>query len=209
MLGFAIVDRQPMAESTAVWLTSRIEEARDRRKDDDDELRGVRVNHTDAVVISIDDEQHDVKVRSLTADRAVVLTEGTTPPLPFVNPLSLDVFDRLIEATIAHQRRIADAVAAARTFKRKLVEPDFPRTTPQLTVDERDEPAYRALSVANYVAQVWEAWLATDAQRARRSLPTKTKKGEYPPIMPDELCDPTITELPPKFAEIVRPEPVS
>lgn len=48
MLGFAIVDRQPTADATAVWLTSRIEESRDRRKDND-ELKGVRVNHTNAV----------------------------------------------------------------------------------------------------------------------------------------------------------------
>jgi hypothetical protein len=66
MLGFAIVDRQPAASSTAVWLTCHIE--------------GSRVNHTNAVVISHDDERHDAKVRALTIDRAVVLTHGTIPP---------------------------------------------------------------------------------------------------------------------------------
>lgn len=195
MLGFAIVDRQPTADATAVWLTSRIE--------------GAHVNHTNAVVISLDDERHDAKVRALTADRAVVLTDGTTPPLEFLHALGIDAFDGLIEATLAHQRRIAEAVAAARTPKRKLIDPDFPRAMPGLTVDERDEPAYRALSAANYIARVWEVWLATDEQRALRSVPTKTKKGELPPIMPEELCHPTITELPPEFTDLAKPEPVS
>ncbi|MFV0495714.1 hypothetical protein [Mycobacterium sp.] len=209
MLGFAIVDRQPTAEATAVWLTSRIDDPADRRKDDSGEPKGVRANHTNAVVISHDDDRHDAKVRSLTTDRVVVLTDGTTPPLPFVNTLGVEVFDRLIEVTRAHQQRISDAVAAARTPKRKLSDPDFPMAIPHLVTDQRDEPAYRALSVANYVARVWEAWLATDAHRARRSIPTGTKTGELPPIMPQELCDPAITELPPEFAALATPEPVS
>lgn len=209
MLGFAIVDKQPTANATAVWLTSRIEDSRYKRKGDSDELKGVRVNHTNAVVIAHDDEQRNTKIRSLTADRAVVLTAGTTSPLPFANPLRIDVFDILIEATLSHQLRIAEAVAAARTPKRKLTDPDFPRTIPKLTPDGRDEPAHRALSVANYIARVWEMWLATDAQRVRRSFPTKTKTGEYPPIMPEELCNPALTELPPEFADLAKPEPVS
>jgi hypothetical protein len=57
-----------------VWLTCRIE--------------GCQVNHTNAVVIPHDDERHDAKVRALTIDLAVVLTHGTTPPLPFMHALS-------------------------------------------------------------------------------------------------------------------------
>lgn len=193
MLGFAIVDRQPTADSTAVWLTCHIE--------------GSRVNHTNAVVIAHDDERHDAKVWALTADRAVVLTDGTTPPLPFVHALNVDAFDGLINATSAHQRRIADAVAAAQSSKRKLASPDFPRTVPKLMVDERDEPAYRALSLANYVARVWEAWLATDEQRVRRTIDPKT--GKPPWIMPEELGDPMLAEFPSEFAEIAKPEPIS
>ena len=79
MLGFAIVDRKPTANATAVWLTCRIQ--------------GCQVNHTNAVVIPHDDERHDAKVRNLTADRAVVLTNGSTPPLPFADALSVDAFD--------------------------------------------------------------------------------------------------------------------
>jgi hypothetical protein len=62
-LGSRSVDRQPIANATAVWLTSHIE--------------GSRVNHTNAVVIRHDDERHDAKVWALTAERAVVLTNGT------------------------------------------------------------------------------------------------------------------------------------
>lgn len=207
MLGFAIVDRQPAANATAVWLTSRMENSHDRRKDDSDKLKAVQCNHTNVVVISHTDERHDDKIRSLTADRAVVLTDGTAPPPPFVNPLSVAVFDGLIEATLTHQRRIAEAVAAARCANRKLVDPDFPGTMPRLTLGEREGPAYRALSVANYIARVWETWLATDAQRVRRTVNAKT--GKPPGIMPDELGATKTTELPPEFADLATPEPVS
>jgi hypothetical protein len=194
MLGFAIVDRQPTASSTAVWLTSHIE--------------GSRVNHTNAVVISHDDEGHDAKVRSLTIDRAVVLTHGTIPPVPFVHALGVDAFDGLVDQTSAHQRVIADAIAdyAARTRNRNLVMPDFPKAH-KFTIDQRDEPAYRALSVANYVAAVWTAWLATDDQRVRRTTDPRT--GKPPWIMRDGLADPVLAELPAEFADLAKPEPMS
>jgi hypothetical protein len=64
----------------------------------------------------------------LTIDRAVVPTPGTIPPVPFVHALGVDAFDGLVEATSAHQRVIAEAVAecAARTRNRNLALPDFP-----------------------------------------------------------------------------------
>lgn len=193
MLGFAIVDRQPTANATAVWLTCHLE--------------GSRVNHTNAVVIPHDDERHDARVWNLTADRAVVLTNGTTPPLAFEHALSVEAFDGFIDETSAHQRLIADAVAdyAARTKNRNLVTPEFPRS-PKLSIDERDEPEFRALSVANYVAKVWSQWLATDEQRVRRAINPRT--GTTPWIMPDELGNPLLAEFPPKFDELVQPEPV-
>lgn len=57
MLGFAIVDRQSAADATAVCLTCRIEDA--------------RANHTNAVVITHDDEWYDAKVWALTIERVV------------------------------------------------------------------------------------------------------------------------------------------
>lgn len=195
MLGFAIVDRQPTTNATAVWLTCHIE--------------GSRVNHTNAVVVGHDDQRHDAKVRALTTDRAVILTDGTTPPLPFLHPLGVEAFDTLIKETCVHQRLIADAVAdyAKRTHNRNLVTPDFSTIVPTLTVDDRDKPAYRALSVANYVARIWEAWLSTDEQRVRRTINPRTKNPPW--IMPKELGDPVLVVFPPNFAELARPEPMS
>jgi hypothetical protein len=193
LLGFAIVDRQPTANSTAVWLTTRLE--------------GSQVRHTNAVVVLHDDERHDAKVWALTADRAVVLTDGSTPPIAFRHSLSIDVFGKLINETAATQQRIVDAITdhAARTKIRTLVVPEFSKP-PVHKLDDRDEPQYRALSAADYVAAVWSAWLSTDEQRARRT--TEPRTGQRPWIMPDEMGSPTVAEFPPEFALLVNPEPV-
>lgn len=193
MLGFAIVDRQPSADATAVWLTCR---------------EGSRVSHTNAVVLPNDDERYDVTVRNLTADRAVVLTIGTTPARAFDHAMGIEVFDGFIDETAAHQQLIEEAVAdyAARTKNKNLVTPDFPSTRPALVVDPRDQPEFRALAVANYIAAVWSAWLATDEQRARRAVNPRT--GTTPWIMPDALGSPELAEFPPEFAKVVQPEPL-
>ena len=194
MLGFAIVDNQPAANATAVWLTCHLD--------------GSQVSHTNAVVIMHDDERHDAKVRALTRDRAVVLTNGTKPPIPFDHALNVEAFDGLIDETSAHQRLIADAVAAyaARTKSPNLVMPEF-SSAPNFTIDDRDEPAYRALSVANYVAQVWSAWLATEMQRVRRTTDPRT--GKTPWIMPDALGSPLLADFPPKFGHLVQTRAVA
>ncbi|MCV7051270.1 hypothetical protein H7H82_11800 [Mycobacterium heidelbergense] len=196
MLGFAIVDRQPKANATAVWLTSRVEGS-------------LLVNHTNAVVVQHDDERHDDTVWALTADRAVVLTQGTTPPISFVHALGIEAFDVLIDETAARQQLIADAVTAyaQKTRNRNLVIPDFSKDRPKLTMDVRNEPEFRALSVANYVAQVWRTWIITDEQRVRRTINPKTKKPPW--IMPEELGDPVVAEFPPEFAELAKPEPTT
>lgn len=193
MLGFAIVDRQSNSAATAVWLTSR---------------EGARVNHTNAVVIPHSDERHDAKVRALTLDRAAVLTIDTVSPAKFACPLTVGDFDGLIDETAVHQQRISQAIAEykARMRNKTLVLPDFP-ATPRLNAAERDEPALRALSVANYVASVWRAWLATDEQRVRRT--TDPRSGARPWIMPEELGQPHLAVFPPKFAARMRPEPLA
>ena len=193
MLGFAIVDRQPNAGTTAVWLTSR---------------EGARVSHTNAVLIAHDDDRHDAKVRALTADRVVVLTDGTTPPLDFVQALNVREFDELIDETVAHQQRISQAIAdyKTRTRNKNLVTPNFP-AEPKLSAPKHDEPASRALSVADYVAGVWMAWLVSDEQRLRRTTDPRT--GTTPWIMPEELGDPGLAAFPPEFAGRVKPEPLA
>ncbi|QSM41553.1 hypothetical protein IN842_14265 [Mycobacteroides abscessus subsp. abscessus] len=166
------------------------------------------MGHTNAVVIRRDDECHDHKVWSLTAGRAVVLTAGTTPPLAFQYSLGVDAFDNLVRETSDHQKSIAAAVAdyAQRGKNPNLVIPTFPNA-PQLATHIRDEPAYRALSVANYVAGVWAAWLGADEQRLRRSVDPRT--GEPPWIMPEELGSTVLAEFPQGFAQLVHPEPVT
>ena len=78
---------------------------------------------------------------------------------------------------------------------------------PTLKIDARDQPEYRALSVANYVAAVWSAWLATDEQRVRRAINPRT--GTTPWIMPEALGSPELAEFPPEFGQLVQPEPVT
>lgn len=194
MLGFAIVDAQPLANATAVWLTCRLE--------------GSQVSHTNAVVIQHDEQRHDSKVWDLIADRAVVLTTGAVPPIPFAHSITLEVFDTLLDETVANQERITDAVAAyaKRTKNKNLIAPTFAGYRPQLKLDDRDEPGYRALAAANYVRDAWTAWLATDEQRVRRTMNPRT--GKPPWIMPDDLGDPTLADFPPEFGQLVRPEPL-
>jgi hypothetical protein len=193
MLGFAIVDNQPSAERTAVWLTSH--------------LGGSRVSHTNAVVIRHDDERHDTKIWNLTADRAIVLTSGSTPPIPFAHNITLELFDRLLDETIAYQQHIVGAVTefAKRTKNKNFSGLAFSPIRPVFKPDDRDEPQYRALSAANYVRDAWTAWLATDEQRVRRTVNPRT--GKPPWMMPDELGRPTLAEFPPELGGIVRPEP--
>ena len=191
LLGFAIVDRQSNAGTTAVWLTSR---------------EGARVSHTNAVLIAHDDDRHDAKVRALTADRVVVLTDGTRPPVQFVHAFDVREFDGLIEETLTHQQRISQAITdyKMRTRNKNLVTPNFP-AEPKLSTAKYDEPASRALAVADYVAAVWMAWLASDEQRLRRTTDPRT--GNTPWIMPEELGDPALAAFPPEFAGRVKPEP--
>jgi hypothetical protein len=194
MLGFAIVDAQAEGNATAVWLTSHLE--------------GSRVNHTNAVVIQRDDARHDKRVWNLTADRAVVLTAGTTPPKWFAHSITLAAFDSLLVETVVYRERIVDAVAdyAKRTKNKNLSSPAFATTRPELRLDARDEPQYRALTTANYVLDAWTAWLSTDEQRVRRTVDPRT--GKSPWIMPKELGSPTLAEFPPDFGQLVKPEPL-
>lgn len=189
MLGFAIVDRQPAADTTAVWLTSRTDTT--------------IVRNTNAVVIPHDDPDYDSKVQWLIKGRSVVLTEGTTPQPCFENAVEVDFFDGLVKLTIAYQERICQAVDDySRRQRSKLVVPVF-QPVPQLAAAAQDEPRFRALAVANYVGNVWTAWLFTEEQRLRRTVNPRT--GETPWIMPEDLNNPAIAIFPAEFSDRVRP----
>lgn len=188
MLGFAIVDRQHDAGATAIWLASR---------------EGARVRNTNAVVIQQDDETYDAKVQALVADRAVVLTDGTAAPVEFAHALNVSEFATLIDETAAHQQRIIDAITdhMTRTRNGNLVIPDFP-AAPTLIAAQHNEPASRALSVANYVGAVWAAWLTTEEQRVRRTGDHRNDASTR--IMPEELASPVLADFPPEFGARVK-----
>ncbi|MEV0342213.1 hypothetical protein AB0H49_24620 [Nocardia sp. NPDC050713] len=165
------------------------------------------VRNTNAVVIRHDDPDYLDKVRSLTRERSVVLTDGTEPPVTFAHAVRIDAFDDLIEQTTRRQESICAAISDyARRKRTELVVPRF-LPVPALTTLERNEPQLRALSVANYIGAVWTAWLFTEDQRLRRTVSPRTQ--ETPWIMPAELNSPTIAVLPADFADRVKPEPLS
>jgi hypothetical protein len=123
----------------------------------------------------------------------------------FVQALDVREFDELIDDTVAHQQRISQAIVdcKTRTRNKNLVTPNFP-AVPKLSAPRLDEPASRALSVADYIAGVWMAWLASDEQRLRRTTDPRT--GTTPWIMPEELGEPGLAAFPPEFAGRVKPE---
>lgn len=193
MLGFAIVDRQPTAAATAVWLTTHV--------------GGTTVQHTNAVVIDLDDDEYGTKIYALTADRIVVLTEGSVADGLFEQALGVDAFDELIAETAARRLLIEQAVTnyMAKSKNKNLVIPNFP-APPMLAAETRAEPQRRALATANYVAAVWSGWFATEEQRLRRT--TDPRKGDAPWIMPEDLAAPEVSQFPPTFASFVQPEPL-
>jgi hypothetical protein len=194
VLGFAVIDRQAGEGVTAVWLTTRVTPE--------------RTGHTNAVRVFDDDPAWDAKLRSLVADRAVVLTSGSTPPLALVAPIPAADIAALVAETESHQRRIVDAVEtyAAHSRSKTLVRPDFPGTSSAPEIQDLADAPQRALATANYLANVWNAWLSTDEQRRRRTV--DPRKGTTPWIMPEDMNSPDPAEFPPEFAARVRPQPV-
>ncbi|WP_410876368.1 hypothetical protein [Nocardia sp. A7] len=190
MHGFAIVDRQPVADASAIWQTTRTENL---------------VRHTNAVIIEHNDPEYDVQVRSLTANRCVVLTQGTEPPPKLAHAQHIEYLDDFIDRITAHQGRILEAIADySPREKTKLISPRF-TPVPVLAAPEADEPRCRALAVDNYVCAVWTTWLSAEEQRVRR--PVSPKTGKSPWIMTPDLNSRTIAEFPAGFAEGMNPNP--
>jgi len=194
MLGFAIVDWRPSAKAVAVWLTTHV--------------GGTAVQHTNAVVIDRDDERFDEKVRALTADRAVILTDGTPAEGAFEHAVGVGVLDDLVAETTARQQLIEKAITAymARAKNKNLVIPDF-RSPPTQPSQMPTAPELRALVTANYVAEVWSAWLATEEQRVRRTVDPRT--GASPWIMPEGLAESEVSVFPRGFGQRLKPEPLT
>lgn len=193
MLGFAIVDRHPTATATAVWLTTHV--------------GGTTVQHTNAVVIGADDDEYAQKLYSLTADRIVVLTPGSSVDGVFEHAVDVGTLDDLVAETTARQQHIDKAITdyMASTKKKNLVIPEYP-SPPRPPIQTQTTPALRALAVANYVAAVWSGWLVTEEQRLRRTTDPRT--GTAPWIMPKELAEPEVSQFPQQFGRQVKPEPL-
>jgi hypothetical protein len=198
MLGFAVVDHRPDDDETVVWLTTR--------------TGSQQVGHTNAVCVNLKlDSEALKKIHSLTRDRAVVLTEGsTTDSLPLTSrALSVQDIDRLVEETIEQQARILAAVKdyAKKTRSKTVMPPEFapaPRRADFAVL--QDTVTQRALQTANFLARAWVAWLATDEQRRRRAVNPRSEETTW--IMPEEMSSPVIADFPPRFNERAQPEPI-
>ncbi len=192
MLGFVALDRQPGGPA-AVWLVSRTDVT--------------EASSTNAVVVDLDEPDALRKVHALTRDRAVIATPGSTwsdLPLPHVYDASW-VAD-FLAATRVHQDAITQAIAdyAAGRKGQKLVSPSFP-ADPGLPDEWPDSPEQRALLLAGVLCQTWTNWLLSDTERLRRTVQPRT--GRTPWVMPTELNQPDLLELPPSLAD-VRLQPV-
>ena len=196
MQGFAVIDSQPGSSIVAIWHTTRV--------------GGATVEHTNAVALDLDcDPDALQKAHSLTRDRAVLLTEGSTADRLPVEGQTLTVqdLDRLRTATREHQERISAAVEdyIQRTKKRTIVRANFAQAETRPRGDSPDTPTDRALHAANDLAIAWRRWLATDDERRRR---TADGNGTSPWMMPPELGATELVELPPEFAARINVQPV-
>ncbi|MDO5084379.1 MAG: hypothetical protein Q4D89_13410 [Arachnia propionica] len=194
MLGFAALDHRP-GGPVAVWLVSRTEPA--------------EASSTNAVVIDADDPERLRKIHGLTRDRIVVLTpDSTTVEPPVEKAAGVDLLDRFVEATRAHQEAIVTAIRAhAATRKgQKLVEPTFP-PPPETPTQWPSTPELRALQLARWLARVWTNWLVGDGERLRRT--TQPRTGLSPWIMPEELNQHQLLELPPALLDDLHVQPLT
>jgi hypothetical protein len=199
MRGFVTIDNQPRSDTAAVWVTTQVGPH--------------RAGHTNAVCVDkLSDPDASRKLRSLTRDYAVLLTEGSTlDALPIDGkPLSVADIEALVTETEDHQERITAAVgeyASTTTRSKSLASPTFlPSPVPRDFAPQEDTVTARALQAANYVARAWTLWLATEEQRWRRTVQPRTNKTPW--IMPDALNAPAVAAFPPEFAARVHAQPL-
>lgn len=184
----ATVDRQRDAEEVAVWVTSN--------------TPGDRAMNVNAVVMNVDDPDTTQKFVSLTQDRILLLTDGSSlEGLPFEgDPIGAGDLERLLDEVSDHQAAILAAIAdyRRRTKSKSLVDPKFTsRPSRDLFVPSDDTPSGRALALANFAKAIWTAWLQTDLERIKRTVQPKT--GLTPWIMPAEASDQATSDFPPEF----------
>ena len=194
MRAIVTIDRQTASEVIVVWVTSRAER--------------LRAAHTNAVKINVESDAMAMeKVRSLTARCAVLATEGSSlDGLPLEGcRITLRDIEGLIAETEERQQAI---LAGVKGYKRRIrsksiKEPEFPPSPQAPYLASSDSTAIqRALTTANFVAEVWSGWLRTEEERRRRTVSPRTRLSPW--MMPIELNSPEIAELPPLFAARLR-----
>lgn len=206
MEGFAVVDAKAGGEAIAVWLVSRTD--------------SLEVSNTNAVVL--EGPLHGaevVKFRQLVSGRVVLLTEESQgDELPLLLPGH--PAEALQELEAQTWKRRTQVVAAVREYAsrpnpvtgkkpakpRKLVAPNFVDSPVVTEAYDAELPELRALALANRVRGAWQAWLAADEERRRRSSPLR---GQGRPIMPTGLDSPELSEVPPELVGKFRVQPVS
>jgi hypothetical protein len=197
MQGFAIIDNQPGDDNVAVWVVGQIAPQ--------------QAGNVNAVTIDRHgDREASEKLRSLTRNRAVLLTAGSSSKsLPVVGEvLGANDIEDLIRETENCQYRITEAVQTyvRRTRSKSIVPPVFEPSPKQADFVPVDETAtQRAFQTANFLNRAWSGWLRTDEQRRRRTVRPKT--NETPWMMPEDMNSPTLVSLPPAFAARVSLQP--
>ena len=196
MIGFAVIDNADPRD-VAIWLVSR--------------TSADEASNTNAVVVDLlGDSEAGATLRNLVADRAIVLTTGSSAELlPVTQPVlsTADVAGMLEEADLQHTAITAALREYAlrpdpRTGKRPkkprpLVLPDPPTHPREDAFRPRSAGApFRALATANYLRSVWSVWLEVESGRVHRA---RNAAGELW-MMPETLADPTIAVFPPSFA---------
>lgn len=194
MLGFVALDRRAGDDTVALWLVSRTDPA--------------EASSTNAVVVDLAEPDALAKIHALTRDRVVVLTpDSDSAGLP-VDPHEVGTIDEFTAATRAHQAAIVDAIRAHQAARKgqKLVAPTFPADA-EPPGHWPAEPELRALQLARWLSRVWTNWLVSDGERLRRT--TQPRTGQTPWIMPEELNQPQLLELPPALDGVWRVEPLT
>lgn len=194
MLGFVALDHRPGDDTVALWLISRTDPA--------------EASSTNAVVVDLAAPDALSKIHALTRDRVVVLTpDSDAAGLP-VDPHDVGIVDEFIAATRAHQAAIVDAIRAHQATRKgqKLAEPTFPAEA-EAPQEWPTAPELRALQLARWLGRTWTNWLVSDGERLRRT--TQPRTGRTPWIMPEELNQPQLLELPPALDDVWRVEPLT